>query len=189
MAFEMTNKNRFITVYNLSADTCEFIGKGDAYIPANTGLPAYCINIAPPAAPEGILPVFNFQTYEWVLLEDHRGAIVYDINTGDEIRINKLGAFPVDVVFIAPDGNYSKWDGDKWVRDEAAESAAMKMQNEQEKQTLLALVASQIAPLQDAVDLDIATDSEKELLLALKKYRVMLNRVDVSDPEWPEKPQ
>ena len=189
MAFEMTNKNRIITVYNLSADTSEFIGKGDAYIPAYTGLPAYCTDVAPPAAPEGIVPVFDFQVYEWKLLEDHRGTVVYDINTGNAIKINKLGPLPADVVFIAPDGNYSKWDGNKWVRDEVAENAAMKMQNEQEKQALLTLAASQIAPLQDAVDLDIATDSEKELLLALKKYRVMLNRVDVSDPEWPEKPQ
>lgn len=48
-----------------------------------------------------------------------------------------------------------------------------------------------IAPLQDAVDLDIATDGESALLLAWKKYRVMLNRVDVStapDIEWPKVP-
>ncbi|KKB22881.1 tail fiber assembly protein, partial [Escherichia coli] len=37
-----------------------------------------------------------------------------------------------------------------------------------------------IAPLQDAVDLDIATEEEASLLAAWKTYRVLLNRVDTS---------
>ncbi len=48
-----------------------------------------------------------------------------------------------------------------------------------------------IAPLQDAVDLEIATEEENSLLEARKKYRVLLNRVDTStapDIEWPEEP-
>ncbi|WP_181420501.1 tail fiber assembly protein [Providencia rettgeri] len=62
---------------------------------------------------------------------------------------------------------------------------------EQQKQLLLADVSNAIAPLQDAVDLDIATDEEMAQLTALKKYRVLLNRIDTStapDIEWPEKP-
>ena len=34
-----------------------------------------------------------------------------------------------------------------------------------------------IAPLQDAVDLEIATEEERSLLEAWNKYRVLLNRV------------
>ncbi|MGS5187697.1 tail fiber assembly protein, partial [Escherichia coli] len=48
-----------------------------------------------------------------------------------------------------------------------------------------------IAPLQDAVDLEIATEEEKSLLAAWKTYRVLLNRVDTSlspDIEWPSQP-
>lgn len=48
-----------------------------------------------------------------------------------------------------------------------------------------------IGVLQDAVDLDMATDDEKTLLLAWKKYRVLLSRVDTStapDIDWPEIP-
>ncbi|RXB07363.1 tail fiber assembly protein, partial [Escherichia coli] len=48
-----------------------------------------------------------------------------------------------------------------------------------------------IAPLQDAVDLDMATDDETKLLLVWKKYRVLLMRVDTStapDIEWPTPP-
>ncbi|EFO1023096.1 DNA-packaging protein [Escherichia coli] len=54
------------------------------------------------------------------------------------------------------------------------------------------LIASEhIAPLQDAVDLEIATEEETLLLEAWKKYRVLLNRVDTStaqDIEWPVAP-
>ncbi|MEE7406260.1 tail fiber assembly protein, partial [Escherichia coli] len=48
-----------------------------------------------------------------------------------------------------------------------------------------------IAPLQDAADLEIATEEENSLLEAWKKYRVLLNRVDTStapDIEWPTWP-
>lgn len=62
---------------------------------------------------------------------------------------------------------------------------------EQQKSALLTAANNTIAPLQDAVDLDIATDSEQSQLLAWKKYRVLLNRVDISvapDIEWPTPP-
>ncbi|HHC0857871.1 TPA: tail fiber assembly protein, partial [Salmonella enterica] len=44
------------------------------------------------------------------------------------------------------------------------------------------------APLQDAVDLVIATDEEKSQLAEWKKYRVLVNRVDTSNPDWPDVP-
>lgn len=62
---------------------------------------------------------------------------------------------------------------------------------EQQKQSLLAEANNAIAPLQDAVDLGMATDEEKAKLTAWKTYRVYLNRVDTSlapDIDWPEKP-
>lgn len=64
-------------------------------------------------------------------------------------------------------------------------------QAEQKKQQLLAQAATAIAPLQDAVDLDIATDEEKSLLLKWKQYRVAVNRIDTNlapDIDWPEQP-
>ncbi|WP_336844184.1 tail fiber assembly protein [Serratia nevei] len=48
-----------------------------------------------------------------------------------------------------------------------------------------------ITPLQDAVDINIATKQEQSRLVEWKKYRVLLNRVDVGlapDIIWPEKP-
>ncbi|MCT2419974.1 tail fiber assembly protein [Pantoea sp. XY16] len=48
-----------------------------------------------------------------------------------------------------------------------------------------------IQPLQDASDLGIATDDEASQLIAWKKYRVMLMRINTKDMEniiWPEQP-
>jgi len=48
-----------------------------------------------------------------------------------------------------------------------------------------------IAPLQDAVDISIATDEEITRLSEWKRYRVELSRIDISkaaDIEWPKNP-
>lgn len=188
MAFKMTDSNRVITIYNLSSSTNEFIGQGDGYIPANTGLPAFSTDIAPPSARAGFVAVFNFESEKWSLVEDHRGKIVYDIQTGKATTIDQLGKLPDDVVSFSPEGHFVKWDGAKWVHDIDAENEHLLMLAEQEKINLLAVATSAIAPLQDGVDLDMATEVETALLLEWKKYRVLLNRVDTSKPEWPTPP-
>lgn len=55
----------------------------------------------------------------------------------------------------------------------------------------LLAASSKIGVLQDAVELDMATDEEKATLVAWKKYRVMLGRVDLTleKPDWPEEPK
>jgi len=64
-------------------------------------------------------------------------------------------------------------------------------QAESKKSSMMQVANDAIAPLQDAVDLDIATDEEKAQLVSWKKYRVQLNRVDTStvpDIDWPPLP-
>ncbi|EQC0988109.1 tail fiber assembly protein [Enterobacter asburiae] len=59
------------------------------------------------------------------------------------------------------------------------------------KQALLTQANNVIATLQDAVDLNLATDPEVALLLEWRKYRVLLNRIEVSnapDIHWPIRP-
>lgn len=62
-----------------------------------------------------------------------------------------------------------------------------------EKDRRISLSAIRISPLQDAVDLGVATEAESDSLVAWKKYRVALNRVSdqVKYPEeieWPQTP-
>lgn len=59
------------------------------------------------------------------------------------------------------------------------------------KANLIAQATIAIAPLQDAVDLDEATDAETESLKAWKQYRVAVNRIEANteaDINWPDAP-
>ncbi|ELL0553031.1 tail fiber assembly protein [Salmonella enterica] len=188
MTFKMSEQAQTITIYNLRSDTNEFIGTGDAYIPPHTGLPANCTDIVPPEIPASHIAVFDAETQTWSLKEDHRGETVYDTTTGNQVYISDPGPLPENVTSVLPDGEYQKWDGKAWVKDEAAETAAQLREAEETKKRLLQTASEKIAPLQDAVDLEIATDDEKAQLDKWKKYRVLVNRVDTINPDWPDKP-
>ena len=64
-------------------------------------------------------------------------------------------------------------------------------QAEETRTQLMAEANQKITPLQDALDVGIATDEELAQLKAWKTYRVLLNRVDTStapDVDWPVAP-
>lgn len=189
MTFKFSDKDRTIRIYNLRADTREFIGAGDAYIPAGTGLPADCTDIAPPDIAPGMAAVFNGK--KWSLYEDHRNDTVYSKKNGQQIFITGLGELPSDVTTIAPEGDYMRWDGNQWIKDSDAERAAAVSHAIDEKKRRQKEATEIISTLQDAVDLDMATEKEIALLSEWKSYRVLLNRIDTSlapEIEWPEVP-
>lgn len=60
------------------------------------------------------------------------------------------------------------------------------------RDALMAVATAAIAPLQDAVDIADVNDDEQESLTVWKKYRVSLNRLDLSlapDIDWPLLPE
>lgn len=63
-----------------------------------------------------------------------------------------------------------------------------KAEAERKKLELLNQANNVIATLQDAVELDMATVEEADGLTQWRKYRVLLSRVDVTAPVWPEVP-
>ena len=68
--------------------------------------------------------------------------------------------------------------------------SAILAKNTSTRDTLLATATARIAPLQDAVDLGEATAQEEAALLAWKRFRVNVNRVDLTlqGPDWPAAP-
>ncbi|HCO5017034.1 TPA: tail fiber assembly protein, partial [Escherichia fergusonii] len=139
--------------------------------------------------PAGYAAVFNADEMKWHLLEDHRGKTVYETKVGTAIYISELGALPPDVTTISPTGNYQKWNGNAWVDDESAKRDALVRAAESQKKEQISYAGEIIATLQDAVDLDMATEEEKISLTKWKRYRVLLNRVNpdnAPDIEWPE---
>lgn len=85
------------------------------------------------------------------------------------------------------------WDGREWVASDDALDAYLIQSAQAMKSRLMAQAAAAIAPFQDAVELGLATDGEKERLFEWKRYRVELNRIE-SQPgypaaiAWPETP-
>ncbi|EPO6749326.1 TPA: tail fiber assembly protein [Escherichia coli O103:H2] len=192
MTFRMSEQSRTIKIYNLLTGTNEFIGEGDAHIPPHTGLPANSTDIAPPDIPAGFVAVFNSDEASWHLVEDHRGKTVYNVASGDSLFISELGPLPENVTWLSPYGEYQKWNGTSWVKDAEAEKLFRIREAEETKNSLMQVASEHIAPLQDAVDLDIATEEEASLLAAWKTYRVLLNRVNTAvaaEVEWPVAPQ
>jgi len=169
MTFKMTAQSRTITIYNYRADTLEFIGKGDALIPPYTGLPANCTNNPAPETQPGSVAIFDIKNERWNTFEDHRGETVFTL--------------------IAPESTWQKWNGETWIDDPLAKKYALIEDATMQKAALLKQVTDEISTLQDAVDLNLATDDETERLRKKKIYRVLLSRVNPSEaPEiiWPE---
>lgn len=82
------------------------------------------------------------------------------------------------------------WNGTKIIPRQLTREELIQ-QAETRRGELLAEASDVIAPLQDASDLGIAADEEAAMLLLWKRYRVMLNRLDLStlpDIHWPERP-
>ncbi|WP_333892370.1 tail fiber assembly protein [Atlantibacter subterraneus] len=81
------------------------------------------------------------------------------------------------------------WNGGAIVPRPVSDSE-LERQAAARRDELLAMATAKIAPLQDAVDLGMATEAETTLLQAWKTYRVLLNRIDITaqDITWPEVP-
>uniref|UniRef100_UPI001115A95B tail fiber assembly protein n=1 Tax=Escherichia coli TaxID=562 RepID=UPI001115A95B len=73
-----------------------------------------------------------------------------------------------------------KWNGTAWEKDAEAETLFRIREAEETKNSLMQVASEHISPLQDAADLEIATEGATSLLEAWQKYRVLLNRVATS---------
>lgn len=180
-----------MTVYNYDGETREFLSATSEYLPVGVGLPANACTDEPLKARRGFAVCRSLMGDSWEYLSDYRGKTVWSTETGDPVNVTLPGDYPEGTTTQAPKTSYDSWDGEKWVTDEdARKSAAIKLADLQ-KSALIQAAGENISPLQDAVDLGMATDEEKSRYDAWRKYRVLLTRVDIYQyPEivWPEKP-
>lgn len=181
MTFNMSAEAQTIKVYNLRADTNEFIGTGDAWIPPFTGLPAHCTEIAPPdGIPDNAIAIFDADSQEWFITEDHRGQTVYDISNGQPVFITDPGPLPDNTTTIVPEGDYLKWDGEQWVQDPEALKQAMTEKAEAQRQTLLNEANTIAADWRTELMLGVITDEDKASLTEWMVYIKALRALDFS---------
>lgn len=187
--FKFSDKDQTLTIYNLSSDTNELIGSGDCFVPANTGLPAYSTNIKPPKEKAGFILVFDANIEIWQYVTDYRGKICWNIQNRQMQVIDRLGEIPSDMTEKAPTSDFDTWNGKAWVKNEQAEKDFHADMAARELKERMNFATNTINTLQDAVDLEMATKTEERRLLAWRKYRVLLSRMDINKApflDWPE---
>lgn len=154
-------------------------------------IPAHSTLDNPPEPSAGLVLVRRDGA--WIEVEDHRGATVYHTSTGEPHQWTLLGPLPRDYTLVAPLSEFDTWQDDHWQLDEAAQLAADKALATRKRALLLQYASNQVNALQDAVDLEIATEAETKALKSWKTYRVLLNRVDTigtvpAEGDWPASP-
>lgn len=117
-----SNEPRTETIYNYDADGV-YLSRENKVIPPGTDIPAHATTIAPPNGAGRRVPVFNPQTQAWALVNDFRGADVFDTATGRKTTVETLGDLPANLTDTAPDEEgdddaekgAKEWDGSRWV--------------------------------------------------------------------------
>ncbi|HED3136691.1 tail fiber assembly protein [Citrobacter farmeri] len=180
-----------VVVFNYDSQTRAYLSQSTEYLPVGVSIPANACTDNPLKAKSGYVVCRNSKLTGWEYQADHRGETVWNIETGENLQITAPGDYPANTTLYEPATPYDKWNGERWVTDEEAQKAAEVAEASATKAALITIASEQIAPLQDAVDLDMATDNEKARFNALRKYRVLLTRVDTSTAPaitWPEIP-
>ncbi|HIF4729874.1 TPA: tail fiber assembly protein [Citrobacter amalonaticus] len=180
-----------VVVFNYDSQTRAYLSQSTEYLPVGVSIPANACTDKPLKAKSGYVVCRNSKLTGWEYQADHRGETVWNIETGENLQITAPGDYPANTTLYEPATPYDKWNGERWVTDEEGQKAAEVAEASATKAALITIASEQIAPLQDAVDLDMATDNEKARFNALRKYRVLLTRVDTSTAPaitWPEIP-
>ncbi|WP_312153195.1 tail fiber assembly protein [Lelliottia nimipressuralis] len=180
-----------IVVFNYDNQTRAYLSQSTEYLPVGVGIPANACTDKPLLAKSGYVVCRNSKLNGWEYLADHRGETVWSTQTGESLQVTAPGDYPSHTTIYEPATPYDKWNGERWVTDEAARKESAVVAAEAMKAALIKDASEQIAPLQDAVDLDMATDEEKACFNGWRKYRVLLARVDTSTApvvSWPSEP-
>ncbi|KES19044.1 Bacteriophage tail assembly protein [Gilliamella apicola SCGC AB-598-I20] len=176
-------------IYNVDAKG-EFSQATYQYLPIGVGLPANAYLEAPKNVQDNQAIIHNGQ--QWTYPKDLRGTTIYSTETGTETIMQEVGDIPEGYTTLKPGSEFDKWDGKKWQLDKNKQHQSQVNQATTEKNQLIAEATSQINYLQDAVDSQIASEPEIQLLAEWKKYRVLLNRIDVQQApniDWPKQPK
>lgn len=180
-------------IYNYHPLTKEFLSEGiadaDPMVEGNWLIPAHATTVTAPEIQSGYVPVFDGS--QWMQTEDHRGVKIYDIATAQQSEIKGLGELPDGVTTIAPDVEFPKWNGKKWVTDNAAKKAADIAAAKAQKQYLIAEASQKTQLWQTQLILGIITEEDKA---SLKEWMLYVQQVQAVDSSlgagvaWPTPP-
>lgn len=178
-------------IYHYSEFTYEYHGTSMEYIPVGFGVPGSSTTEKPLLEKEGFAIIRDIKNNTWHYIVDFRGITVYSQADRTKVVVDYLGEIKAGYTTKKPPADFVVWNGSDWEVDVEAEKAFIIAENTNKKKIFADQASEQIELLSYAVELEMATDEEKLLLMAWKKYRVLLNRVNVNDvnavfPEIPD---
>ena len=185
----LTQSAGWAIIYNVDAKG-EFLQATYQYLPIGVGLPANAYLESPKSVKDNQAIIHDGQ--QWTYPTDLRGTKIYSIETGAETTLQELGEIPDGYTTLKPASEFDSWDGEKWQFDKNKQLQYEINQASTKKNQLLAEATTQISYLQDAVDSQIANEQEAQLLVEWKKYRVLVNRINIEQApniEWPNQPK
>jgi hypothetical protein len=179
-----------LTVYSFDAKTGEYTGTTEEYLAPGVGIPANACTVAPPEADQGKVAVFNDGS--WLLVADHRGEKIYSTKDGQPAVVTETGDYPENTTVLAPLTVFDVWNGDEWVTDATAQSAAQVREAEAKKASLIAAANETTQAWQAQLMLGIITDADKAALTEWMKYiQKVQSTATESAPDitWPQQPE
>lgn len=186
----LTTSAGWSIIYNVDSQTGEYQGATYHFLPVGVGLPAYAYLDAPKQVEDDHAIVR--QGDKWIYPVDHRGKAIYSTETGAESIVTNIGDTPEGYTLLKPTSDFDSWNGKKWVLDKEKQHQYDVTTAQSQQSQLLNDANSAISNLQDAVDAEIATEQQTEMLKKWKKYRFELNQLDVNTApniQWPANPQ
>lgn len=186
---ELTTVAGWVVIYNVDANTREFLTAAHQFLPVGVGVPANAYLDAPREVDDDHAIVR--QGEQWTYPVDHRGKAIYSKETGAESIVTCLGDISNDFTLLKPNSEFDSWNGKKWVLDKEKQRKHEIKIAQSKKLQLINETNSTISNLQDAVDAGIANEQQAEMLKKLKGYRFQLNQIDTGkapDIDWPAKP-
>ncbi|HAS0805568.1 tail fiber assembly protein [Enterobacter hormaechei subsp. hormaechei] len=181
-----------ITVFNYDGETREYLSSSVEYLPVGVGIPANSSIDAPGESKTGFAICRTTDFSSWEYITDHRGQIVYNIETMQQVEVTALGDYPEGTTPTAPASPYDKWDGEKWIMDSAAKHQGDIADAEQHRQMLLAQVDELSSDWRVELMLGDISEENKKKLSSWMAYKTAVKAVNVSaapDINWPVQPE
>lgn len=179
-----------LTVYSFDALTGEHTGTTEEFLMTGVGIPSNACTVAPPDAEAGNVAVFT--NGRWLLVADHRGETIYSTKDGQPAVVTETGDYPENTTVLAPLTVFDVWDGNVWVTDAAAQSAAQVREADAKKASLIAAANETTQAWQAQLMLGIITDADKAALTEWMKYiQKVQSTATASAPDitWPQRPE
>ncbi|MEO4028367.1 tail fiber assembly protein [Chromobacterium vaccinii] len=156
-------------------------------------IPAFATEQQPPQT--GNRQIAVYFNKEWALQADWRSIPLWSKQTAQPI-FPQIGETPdsLNATTQQPPA-FAVWKGDAWEVDDAAQQAAQMAAAQMRQQQRLAAALQQRKPLEDAVELGIASAAEQAKLAEWKRYCVDISRLpqqagwpSLADSVWPAQP-